>query len=250
MPDLKGDEWVAVATFALALVTLLLVIETTLARRDATSVANVVARITMSRGGDITDAVYLDTFGPAVASQIELALRYVNRDGSEVAPARVLKVPAMAPGDHVPIMPSLMLPAGEPGMHPELDDLARLGYSLELEWSWLDGRRSLIAPRVRPRHRTRQITDLVEYRDLVHRGIVFLEPDVFTAVRDLEQELGRRARNAEIRANLGRRPDHPVIQVLEEFARLRYAREVWRERIKYVASRLRSRVTRASPREK
>lgn len=171
MPELKADEWVAVATFALALVTFLLVIETTLARRDASSVANVVGRITMSRGGDITDAVYLDNFGPAVASHVELALRYLNRDGSEVAPARVLTIPAMAPGDHIPIVPSLMLPALDSGMHPQLGELARLGYSLELTWSWIDSRRSLIAPWVRPRHRQQQVTDLVEYRDLVHRGI-------------------------------------------------------------------------------
>ncbi len=227
-----GIDWVAVATGALALVTFFLVLETRSARRDATDAAMVVARLTTSRGDDVNDALYLDNLGPAVARQVTLSMRYLDQDGAEAAPGYELQIPAMARGDHYPFVPSIILmKPGDTHGHDRLDDMADQGWSLEIKWSWSDNRRLFGLWWERQRHQDQTVVNLDTYRTAITRGPLFVEPDLFTAVRDLGKAAEKRDRRDEARRSLRQPSADPDVRAFLDEMRFRARLALWRARL-------------------
>lgn len=229
---LEHLDWVALGTGALALVTFILVLETRAARRDATDKANVVARMTMSRAGDVIDAVNLDNLGPAIARDVALSMTYLTANGVEAAPTATRTIPAMAPGDHYPFVPALILlgPGDHRGLDKADEEAAEQGWSLRLSWSWTDNRRR-IGRRGHQVHSEETVVNLASYRSAVTKGPLFIEESLLGEVRKLREELHRRDFRDEARLGFAKSTGRPDVDAIVEEMRFRAHLKVWRARL-------------------
>ena len=230
----------AISTAVYAGLTLLVLLESRLTRRAMADTANVHARMTLSHGGDIEDVVYLENAGPAIATDVALRVQYLNEQGNATGRKGSFAVALFAPGDRYPLLVSALLRSdASREMLPQVDDLAERRLKINLSWSWRDNRRSLPWIFSKAMHRGEVEVDFESYRASIHGGILMVEPDVFTELRDLRNDLKRARFEDEARRGWRKNPPPPEVQAEIEARQLQQSVEVWRARIAYARRWLR-----------
>jgi hypothetical protein len=235
----------AIATSVYAGLTLLILLDSRASRHALTDKANVSARVTLSHGGDVEDAVYLENAGPAVATAVDLTVQYLDREGKATGRPGRFAVPLLAPGDRYPLLVSTLLrPEDSREMLPGLEELAVMGLKLKLAWTWRDNRRPLLWILPTTTHHQGVEIDMTEYRSSILGGLLMLEPDLYTELRDLRKELEKDRRESSVRRSWREDPLPPAIRAQIEGERARAQLDLWRARVA-VWGRLLARAMRA-----